>query len=171
MSDIYVIAADTLVFDGTKYRCTIGKNGFTKGTRKEGSNTTPTGYFALRECWYRPDRVDMPLTVLPIRKIEENDGWCDDATHPLYNRAVKLPFTGSHEKLWRDDNMYNLIVPMGFNDDPVIPGLGSAIFLHVAKPDYAPTEGCVALAQRDLLVLLAGLTSESRIIIEPSQKA
>lgn len=135
-------------------RCATGKNGFTVGTRREGSNTTPVGSFALRECWYRADRIPAPRTRLPLRVLSPEDGWCDDPAHPLYNRAVRLPFAASHEKLWREDGIYNVIVPLGFNDDPVVPGLGSAIFLHLARPDYSPTEGCVAVAYEDMLALL-----------------
>jgi L,D-peptidoglycan transpeptidase YkuD (ErfK/YbiS/YcfS/YnhG family) len=168
MKDIRVLSPDTLTFQTQTFRCAIGKNGFTQGERKEGSLTTPQGRFALRECWYRADRVHVPpATALPQRVINQDDGWCDDATHPLYNRPVRLPFAASHEKLWREDGMYDIIVPLGFNDNPVIAGRGSAIFLHIAKPDYSPTEGCVALALEDMQTLLAALAPEAHILIAP----
>jgi L,D-peptidoglycan transpeptidase YkuD (ErfK/YbiS/YcfS/YnhG family) len=81
-------------------------------------------------------------------------GWCDDPDSASYNQLVDLPFPGSHEKLWRDDHIYDLIITLGYNDDPVVPDRGSAIFLHVARPDYSPTEGCVAAALPDLLALM-----------------
>lgn len=165
MNDIKVVAPDTLLFQGKRYHCAIGRAGFETGERREGSGTTPTGRFALRECWYRADRIKPPLTVLPLRVIKPDDGWCDDPSHPLYNRPVKLPFSASHEKLWREDTMYDIIVPLSYNDDPVIVGKGSAIFLHVARPDYSPTEGCVVLAASDLLAIAASITDDAHIHI------
>lgn len=168
MSDIVVSGAGTLTFEGKTYRCAIGKNGFVSGdARKEGSLTTPIGRFALRECWYRPDRVTRPATILSLREITPQDGWCDDASHPDYNKPVKLPFSASHEKLWRDDQLYDIVVPLGFNDSPVIPGKGSAIFMHIAKPDYEPTEGCVALALEDMLSILGFITDNSMASVAP----
>lgn len=168
MNDIEVTSDTTLSFNGKTYRCAIGTNGFADAaTRREGSLTTPIGRFALRECWYRPDRVLPPQTVLPRHALQRDDVWCDDATHPLYNRHLKLPFTAPHERLWREDNMYDVIVPLGFNDDPVVPGKGSAIFLHVAKPGYSTTEGCVAVALEDLLEILKGIAADSHIDIKP----
>lgn len=172
MNDIQVLSENTLSFDGKTYQCAIGGKGFADAhTRKEGSNTTPRGRFALRECWYRPDKLSAPHTVLMLRHIQQDDGWCDDSSHPQYNRHVKLPFAASHEKLWREDAMYDIIVPLGFNDSPVVPGLGSAIFMHVAKPEslkgagYSTTEGCVALALPDLLELLEALGPHTQIVI------
>ncbi len=104
---------------------------------------------------YRPDRVSAPATSLDCAPLAADDGWCDDATHPDYNRPVRLPHPASCERMWRDDELYDVVVILGHNDDPPVPGLGSAIFLHVAKPDWQPTEGCVALAIADLLAVLA----------------
>lgn len=165
MSDIRVVSADTLVFKGTQYRCAIGRSGLETNDRKEGSGTTPQGRFALRECWYRADRIKPPATLLPMRVIQQDDGWCDAPEHASYNRPVKLPFTASHEKLWRDDHMYDIIVPIGYNDDPVVKGKGSAIFLHIAKPDYSATEGCVAVKMQDMLTILSAITAGTKIII------
>lgn len=165
MNDIRVISADTLLFKGVQYRCAIGRSGLETNDRKEGSGTTPQGRFALRECWYRADRIRPPATLLPMRVINEDDGWCDEPTHPDYNRAVKLPFSASHEKLWRDDHMYDIIVPMGYNDAPVVAGKGSAIFLHIAKPDYSTTEGCVAVNMQDMLTLLSAIVADTHIVI------
>lgn len=158
------VTGNSLRLGDRHYRCAIGKNGIT-GDKKEGDGRTPTGTFALRECWYRADCFPAPETRLKLRGIQPDDGWCDDPAHPLYNRHVKLPFSASHEKLWRDDGVYDLIVPLGYNDAPVAPGRGSAIFLHVATPDYAPTEGCVALAKSDLLEVLAPMAEGAEITI------
>ena len=98
---------------------------------------------------------------MPVRAIEESDGWCDDPKSTHYNRPVKHPYSFSHERLWREDHMYDLIIPMGYNDESPVPGRGSAIFLHVAKDDYSPTEGCVALAMADLLALLPLCNSQT----------
>lgn len=164
MSDI-VVTGNQLIFNGKTYRCAIGKGGFS-ADKKEGDGATPLGIFALRECWYRADRVEKPHTKLPLRVIENNDGWCDDPQSPHYNSHVKLPFRGSHENLWRDDHCYDLIVPLGYNDGPVVPGKGSAIFLHCMHDDGRATEGCVALAKTDLLQLLPHLSLQSRIEIK-----
>lgn len=164
MSDLVLIAPDKLSFNGRVYRCAIGKAGIS-ADRREGSNTTPSGHYALRECWYRPDREPRPATGLELRAITPQDGWCDDAGHPDYNRHVTLPFAASHEKLWREDGIYNLLVVIGFNDAPVVPGKGSAIFLHVAREGYLPTEGCVAVSEDDMFELLAGLKTGDHIEI------
>ena len=162
-----LVCGNTLSWNGNTYRCAIGKGGFSSA-KKEGDGATPLGTFAMRECWYRPDRVSAPKTNLPLKIIQQDDGWCDDPESPDYNRHIKLPFAFSHEKLWQEDGVYDLIVPLGYNDDPVIPGKGSAIFLHCARSGYQPTEGCVALVRGDLLELLTQLGPQSLIRIEKS---
>lgn len=123
--------------------------------KREGDGATPVGRFPLHRLLYRRDRLPaVPATALPASPIARDDGWCDDPGDPAYNRPVRLPFAAGHEKLWREDGLYDLVVVLGHNDDPPVPGLGSAIFLHVARPGYEPTEGCVALALDDLLDLL-----------------
>jgi L,D-peptidoglycan transpeptidase YkuD (ErfK/YbiS/YcfS/YnhG family) len=109
----------------------------------------------MRRLLYRPDRLAPPPTGLPLLPLSPRDGWCDDPRDPLYNRPVRLPYTASHERLWLASEVYDLLVVLGHNDDPVTPGAGSAVFLHVARPDYAPTAGCVALSKPDLLAVLA----------------
>lgn len=141
---------------GITCRCAIGKGGIVGALQKrEGDGASPLGAWAMKRVFYRADRLARPATGLPVVPLRETDGWCDDAGHRLYNRAVTLPFAASHEKLWREDHVYDLIVELGHNDNPVVPGLGSAIFFHLARPDYAPTEGCVAVAQEDMLAILA----------------
>lgn len=140
-------------FGGRRLRCALGRGGMS-GHKREGDGATPIGAWAFRRVLYRPDRVAAPVTALPVSAIGPSDGWCDDPAHPDYNRPVTLPHPASCERMWRDDHVYDVVVVLGHNDDPPIPGLGSAIFMHVAKPEYAPTEGCVALALPDLLDLL-----------------
>jgi L,D-peptidoglycan transpeptidase YkuD (ErfK/YbiS/YcfS/YnhG family) len=107
---------------------------------------------------FRADRGPPPRCAVPVEPIAPEDGWCDDPGHRAYNRPVRLPFDASHERLWREDPLYDIVGVLGWNDDPVERGRGSAIFLHLARPNFAPTEGCVALAHADLrAVLAAGL--------------
>ena len=109
----------------------------------------------MRRALYRPDRESPPVTALPCTPIAPADGWCDDPNDAAYNTAVRLPYAGGHERLWRDDHLYDPVVVARWNADPPLPGRGSAIFLHLARDGYAPTEGCVALSRADLLALLA----------------
>jgi L,D-peptidoglycan transpeptidase YkuD (ErfK/YbiS/YcfS/YnhG family) len=134
--------------------CALGRGGVLRD-KHENDGATPRGTWPLRQVWYRADRLATPpITSLPIRTIRETDGWCDDVTSPDYNRHVELPHAARHERLWRDDAVYDVIVELGYNDDPPVVPRGSAIFLHIARPGYTPTEGCVALAREDLLALL-----------------
>ncbi len=119
----------------------------------------------MRRLFWRADRLGAPATGLERVPIAPHDGWCDAPGDPLYNRPVTLPWPASHERLWREDHRYDLIVELGYNDDPVVPARGSAIFLHIAAPDYGPTEGCVALAQADLLDVLRLCGPASRLEI------
>ncbi len=170
--DMHVISANELQVNGKIYACAIGKGGFIHASEKrEGDGKTPLGSYHLRECWYRPDKLDKPITALHARAIAPNDGWCDAPDHARYNQHVSLPFDASHERLWLDaDDVYDLIIPLGYNDAPVMAGKGSAIFLHVAKPDYSPTEGCVAIAKSDLWALIPELSPQSSIIISPADR-
>lgn len=145
-------------------RCALGRGGILR-CKREGDGGTPVGCFPLRRVLYRADRGTRPDTALPVSAIAPSDGWCDDPADPLYNQPVRLPYPAGHEVLWRDDSIYDVIVVLGHNDDPVVPGLGSAVFLHVARPDYAPTAGCVALALPDLRAVLAGCDSDSRLCV------
>ena len=139
-------------------RCTFGRSGVIEGAdKREGDGATPLGVWPVREVLYRPDRGPAPATALPLRAIGETDGWSDDSEDPAYNRRVALPHPFRHELLRRSDELYDMVVVLGFNDDPPVPGRGSAIFLHCARPDYAPTEGCVALARADVERLVARL--------------
>jgi L,D-peptidoglycan transpeptidase YkuD (ErfK/YbiS/YcfS/YnhG family) len=146
-------------------RCALGRAGLARDKR-EGDGATPIGAWPMRRLLYRADRAGPPKTGLPSRPIGPEDGWCDDPADPAYNRPVRLPYPGRHERLWRDDQIYDLVVVLGHNDDPVVPGAGSAIFLHLARPDYGPTEGCVALARPDLELILAEAATGDRVVVE-----
>ena len=147
-----------LTWRGTIMRAALGKGGVLVH-KEEGDGATPAGLLPLRRVLYRADRVKPPVCAVPLEPIGPHDGWCDDPTHRDYNRPVRLPHDARHEELWRRDGVYDVIGVLGWNDSPVARGRGSAIFLHVARPDFGPTEGCVALALPDLIQLLAaGLT-------------
>jgi L,D-peptidoglycan transpeptidase YkuD (ErfK/YbiS/YcfS/YnhG family) len=172
--DIVVIpgvepAAGTAAWPKGGARCALGRSGVTQDKR-EGDGATPAGVMALRLVFYRPDRLAQPLTRLPVRALQPEDGWCDDPASPEYNRHVRRPFPARHESLWRDDALYDLIVALGWNDAPPVPGSGSAIFLHLAGEGYPPTEGCVALARPDLLRLLADCGPGDRLTVRLSRR-
>jgi L,D-peptidoglycan transpeptidase YkuD (ErfK/YbiS/YcfS/YnhG family) len=148
-----------LIWRGQTSRCALGKGGV-RVDKQEGDGATPSGLLPLRRVFYRADRVAPPRCQLPIEPIAPTDGWCDDPGHRDYNRLVHLPHDARHEELWRQDAIYDVVAVLGWNDQPVVKGRGSAIFLHVARSDYPPTEGCVALALPDVLRLLGeGLTA------------
>jgi L,D-peptidoglycan transpeptidase YkuD (ErfK/YbiS/YcfS/YnhG family) len=143
--------------DASSARAALGKAGTIAGAdKREGDNRSPTGVWPIRYVLYRPDVYpDGPATALEARPMAPDDGWCDAPDDAAYNRPVKLPYPASAERLWRDDPVYDLVVVLGHNDDPPVPGLGSAIFLHLARDGYPGTEGCVALARADVEALLA----------------
>jgi L,D-peptidoglycan transpeptidase YkuD (ErfK/YbiS/YcfS/YnhG family) len=159
------IHSGVLEINGTSYQCALGKAGIIDDKR-EGDGGTPRGAFKPRELWYRSDRLPKPETGLPIREITPSDGWADDVNLPEYNRHVTLPYQGSHESLWREDHVYDLIIPISYNDEPPVAGLGSAIFIHIAREGYTPTAGCIALKQEDLLKVLQSCNAETTITIK-----
>jgi L,D-peptidoglycan transpeptidase YkuD (ErfK/YbiS/YcfS/YnhG family) len=128
--------------------------------KQEGDGATPRGVLPLLRVLYRADRLAPPRCAVPLEPIGPDEGWCDDPADAAYNRPVKLPYPARHEELWRGDALYDVVGVLGWNVAPVVRGAGSAIFLHVASGDYAPTAGCIALALPDLQACLAaGLTS------------
>jgi L,D-peptidoglycan transpeptidase YkuD (ErfK/YbiS/YcfS/YnhG family) len=164
--DIHVSPPDLFGWRQRRVRCALGRGGL-RADKREGDGATPEGCFVLRQVMYRPDRLPQPTTGLPVRPLRRDDGWCDDPAETAYNQLIGLPFPGHHEVLWRDDEIYDVVVTLGYNDDPVTAGRGSAIFLHVARPDYATTEGCVAVALPDLLALLRDCDRNTRLCISP----
>jgi L,D-peptidoglycan transpeptidase YkuD (ErfK/YbiS/YcfS/YnhG family) len=144
--------------------CAIGRSG-RRPKQREGDGITPLGRWPVREVLYRADRVARPRTGLPARPIRPHDGWCDAPFDRNYNRKVALPYPASHERLWRDDALYDLVVVLGYNDRPRSLGRGSAIFMHLARTNYAPTAGCIALSRPDMLKLLARLGPGDAILI------
>ncbi len=149
------VTADGWLFAGwRRFPCALGRSGIVRD-KHEGDGATPAGRWPLREVLYRRDRLTPPATRLPVSAIARDDGWCDDPAHADYNRRVRLPHPARCETLWRDDALYDLICVIGYNDAPPAAGRGSAIFMHVAAPGYAPTAGCVALAPADLRAVLA----------------
>lgn len=153
-----------LVAGKMRLRCALGKGGI-RSDKREGDGATPRGSFRLRRLWFRDDGRLRPLTRLPMQRIRAEDGWCDAAQHPRYNRPVTLPFPASHERMRRDDALYDLVIEIGWNDRPAIKGRGSAIFMHIARPGYTPTEGCVALAAPHLRRLLSRIGPHTRLVV------
>ena len=144
--------------------CSLGRSGRSVAKR-EGDGATPSGRWRLREVLYRPDRVARPSTGLPVRPIRALDGWCDAIGDRNYNRAVRHPYPASAETLWRADALYDVVVVVSYNEQPRVQGRGSAIFLHIERPDRGPTAGCVAVTLCDMRRLLAVLGPGARLVV------
>jgi L,D-peptidoglycan transpeptidase YkuD (ErfK/YbiS/YcfS/YnhG family) len=147
---------------GLRFRCALGRGGIV-ARKREGDGATPAGAWGLCEVLWRADRGRRPATGLAARAIRSGDGWCDAPLDRNYNRPVRHPYPASAERLWREDRLYDVVVVVDYNRRPRVRGRGSAIFIHVSRPDYAPTEGCIALAERDLRRLLARARRETRM--------
>jgi L,D-peptidoglycan transpeptidase YkuD (ErfK/YbiS/YcfS/YnhG family) len=159
VTEALVTADGRLLLGRQMFRAALGRGGV-RADKREGDGATPVGLLPLRRVLYRADRAPIPRAAVPREPLAETDGWCDDPGHRDYNRMVRLPHPAHCESLWRGDGVYDIVGVLGWNDAPVERGRGSAIFLHVARPGYAPTEGCVALDGADLrAVLAAGLTA------------
>ncbi|MGE3712082.1 MAG: L,D-transpeptidase [Hyphomicrobiaceae bacterium] len=143
--------------------CAVGGGGVS-ALKREGDGATPAGRFDLVEVRYRADRVRRPASPFPTRPSARRDGWCDAAGDRSYNRPVRLPYRASAESMWRDDGVYDVVVVLSHNQRPRKQGAGSAVFMHLARPEFAPTAGCIALRQRDLLLLLSRLSRRARIV-------
>lgn len=162
-----IACADGRLIAGERsLRCALGKGGVKPAAEKrEGDGASPIGAWPARRAFWRPDRLARPQTALPLQAITADDGWCDAPGDPAYNRPVRLPYPASAERMAREDGLYDIVVVLGHNDDPPIPGAGSAIFLHCAAPDFRPTEGCVAIERAELAALLARLDRDSVVEI------
>ncbi|MBM5787926.1 MAG: transpeptidase [Pelagibacterales bacterium] len=161
---IRVFRSGFLTFNKNKYKCSFGKNGFTKN-KIEGDLKTPIGNFKVLDCFYRPDRVLKPKTNLNCKKIKKNMAWCDDPKSKEYNKLVSLPFKNRYEKLFRKDQCYDILITINHNIRPIKKNLGSAIFMHIAKKGYKRTEGCITLKKKDILALLKLIDKNTRIKI------
>ena len=154
----------TLQVDNFKFRCCIGKKGSTKN-KKEGDKKTPKGVFKIENLYFRKDRKEKPLTLLKCIEIKKNMGWCNDTRFPRkYNKLLKINNKIKHEKLKRNDYKYDFLIPIKYNFKRPIAGKGSCIFIHLTK-DYKPTAGCVALKEKDFLILIKLIKRNSKIKI------
>ena len=155
---------DTLIIDDFKFRCCIGKKGIKKN-KFEGDKSTPKGLFSLSKLYYRADRVPRPAAKLNIKKIHPKLGWCNDSRSKFYNSEIKIKKNIKHEKLFRKDYKYNYLLVIEYNKKGTKPNKGSAIFIHLTK-NFKPTVGCIALLEKDFLILLKLINKKSIIKID-----
>ena len=153
-----------LYFLNYKLKCSIGKSGITN-KKKEGDNKTPRGKFGFKYILYRKDRNINLRTRLKTIEIKKNMVWCDDIKSKYYNQLVKTPFKHSYEKLWLTENIYDIILVLNYNMDPIIKNKGSAIFLHIAKSKYQATKGCIAISKRNIKLLISKLSEKTKLDI------
>ena len=161
---IIVKKSGYLKYKKFKFRCALGKGGI-KQKEREGDFITPKGKFKLIKIYYRSDRIKKINSTLKKIKIKKNMGWCDDVSSNYYNKQIKISKKIGHEKLHRKDNLYDIIVVLNYNLNPIIKGKGSAIFLHVAKKNYNKTQGCIALKKNELLHLVSKIKKNTQIRI------
>lgn len=154
-----------LKYKNFNFRCATGKAGIRKKI-KEGDNVTPKGTYKLINIFYRSDRIKALKTPIKKNKITKKIGWCDDVNSKLYNKKIKLPCAARHEKLYRKDNIYDIIGVLNYNINPTIKNKGSAIFLHIAKKNYQKTKGCIAIKKVHLKKILALIDKNTKIKIE-----
>ena len=160
---IIVLNKDTLLYDEFKFKCSIGRNG--KTTKKvEGDKKTPKGLYALGPLYYRKDRFFEFSTKLKKIEIKKNFGWCDDVKSKFYNKPIKVNNKINHEKLFRNDKKYDLLIPIKYNSERPKKNKGSAIFLHLTN-NYKKTQGCIAVGKKDMLILLKLINKKTKIKI------
>ena len=160
---IIVKKSGYLKYKKFEFRCALGKAGI-KNKTKEGDNITPKGTYKVIKLFYRTDKISKIKTIIKKFKIKKNMGWCDDPRSKFYNKEIKLPSLYSHEKLYRKDNIYDLVVVLNYNFKPIIKNKGSAIFIHVTNK-YKSTQGCIALKKEDLIKLLSAIKKNTKIKI------
>ena len=153
-----------LLFNEHKVKCAIGKRGLTK-FKKEGDRCTPKGLFTFKNLFYRKDRIKSIKTKLKKIIIKKNMGWCDDPNSKHYNKLIKFPFTKSAEKLYKTSSSYDMFLVINYNLKNIKKNKGSAIFLHIAKGNYKPTEGCIAVSKKDFKLLLQYIKTNTKILI------
>jgi len=161
---IIVKESGYLTYKNFKFRCALGKGGIGKKA-KEGDSITPIGIFKLVKVFYREDKIKNIKTSLKKIKIKKNLGWCDDPKSKFYNKLIKLPSKIRYEKLYRDDRLYDLIIILDYNLNPIIKNKGSAIFIHIASKSFKKTQGCIALNKKDLIYLLSIIKKSTKIKI------
>ena len=161
--NITVKNKNTLIFDEFKFKCCVGKHGFTKN-KYEGDKKTPIGIFKLGNIFFGKKRDNLPISKLKKIPIKKNMGWCDDPKSPKYNKLIKITKKIKHEKMFRNDTKYDFLIPIKYNMEKIINNKGSAIFLHLTK-DYKPTDGCIALKKNDFLILIKLINKRTRIKI------
>ena len=153
-----------LKYKNLKFRCALGKAGI-RVKKKEGDNITPKGTYKIIRIYCRKDRIRQVKSRIKIYKINKKIGWCDDPRSEKYNQLIKLPNKFKHEKFYRKDHLYDLIIVLNYNMRPVIKNKGSAIFIHLAKRNYYPTKGCIALSKNNLLMILNKINKNTKIEI------
>ena len=153
-----------LYFDKYRIKCAIGKRGITH-KKLEGDNKTPVGVFKFSSIFYRKDRIKKIKSSLKKNVIKKNMGWCDDSNSKFYNKLIRFPFKFRAEKLWLKNNVYDILLIINYNTRPVVKKKGSAIFLHIAKKNYPPTKGCVAVSIKDMNLLLSKIKTKTKIKI------
>jgi len=161
---IIVKKSGYLKYKNLKFRCALGKGGVKKKTM-EGDNITPKGIFKIIKIYYRPDKIKKIKTLIKKIKIKKNMGWCDDPNSRFYNKLINLPTKYSHEKLYRNDRLYDLIVVLSYNTNPIIKNRGSAIFMHIANNSYKKTKGCIALKKEHLIEIISKIKKNTKIKI------
>ena len=154
-----------LKYKNLKFRCALGKAGI--GEKKsEGDKITPTGTYKIVRIYYRSDRIKKITSKFKLVKIKKDMGWCDDPKSKKYNQLIKLPNKYNHEKLYRKDNIYDLILVLNYNTRPIIKNKGSAIFIHITKKNYKKTAGCIALKKSHLIKLLKKINKNTKITVD-----
>ena len=161
---IIVKKSGYLKYKNLKFRCALGEAGIKK-KNKEGDSVTPKGIFKIIKMYYRPDRIKNITTAVKKIKIKKNIGWCDDPDSHFYNQQISLPNKFGHEKLYRNDHLYDLILVINYNTNPIIKNKGSAIFIHIAKKNYKKTKGCIALKKKHLIELISKIKKNTKIKI------
>ena len=142
----------------------LGRGGII-ANKREGDGGTPKGVFRPKRLWWRADRLPRPQTFLPVRAIRPDDAWCEDPASRHYNRPIRLGASGGGDRLRRDDHLYDFIIEIDHNTSPRVAGRGSAVFLHLARPDFSPTAGCVSMTRSAMLQLLRQIGPHTKIII------
>jgi len=153
-----------LLYKGYKLKCCVGKSGVKKA-KKEGDLATPKGTFKLGLLYYRRDRIKPPKCKIKKKIIRKNMGWCNDSKSDKYNKEINFPYKYSSEKLYKKENIYDLFLLIKYNTNPIIKKKGSAIFLHISKKNYQPTQGCVAISKKDFLKILPLIDGKTSITI------